>query len=200
DYGNREDRKLARLKYTIPAMGGIGAFKQKVEEYFGQPLDPPRPVQVHGHDDYMGWREQGDGRWFYGLNIENGRILDNDTMRLKTAIRQICQQLKPGIRLTPSQSILMTDLEPEQRPVLEQILRSHGVPMSEEVSMVRRWSMACPALPTCGLAVTESERVLPGIIDQLEVELQRLGLENERFSLRMTGCPNGCARPYNSDI
>jgi sulfite reductase (ferredoxin) len=200
DFGNREDRKVARLKYTIAHMGGIGSFKAKVEEYYGQPLEAPRPIRVSGHDDCVGWHEQGDGLLFYGLNVENGRIKDEGPLQLKTALRVICRELQPLIRLTPHQSILFGDLRPDQRQVLEQILRRHGVPLSEEISTVRRWSMACPALPTCGLAITESERVLPGIIDRLEPKLRELGLEHERFTIRMTGCPNGCARPYNSDI
>jgi sulfite reductase (ferredoxin) len=108
--------------------------------------------------------------------------------------------LRPEIRLTPHQSVIFADIAPEDRGALEHLLRTHGVPLSEEISTVRRWSMACPALPTCGLSITESERVLPGIIDQLEVELAALGLQDERFTVRMTGCPNGCARPYNADI
>jgi sulfite reductase (ferredoxin) len=148
----------------------------------------------------MGWHEQGDGLWFYGLNVENGRIKDTDTMRLKTALREICSTMRPPLRLTPHQSILFCDIAPEDRSRLEEILRRHGVPLSEDYTTVRRWAMACPALPTCGLAVAESERVMPSMIDQLEVELKKLGLENEVFTTRMTGCPNGCARPYNSDI
>ncbi len=148
----------------------------------------------------MGWHEQGDGRWFYGLNVENGRIKDTDTMQLKTALREICTTFRPPLRLTPHQSIIFCDIAPEDRGALEEILRRHSVPLTEDYTAVRRWSMACPALPTCGLAVAESERVMPSIIDQLEVELEKLGLENEVFTTRMTGCPNGCARPYNSDI
>jgi sulfite reductase (ferredoxin) len=200
DFGNRADRKVARLKYTIRDLGGIPGFKQKVEEYYGAPLDPPRPVVVTDLDDGMGWHEQGDGKWFYGLNIENGRILDNESMQLKTALREICTTIRPEIRLTPHQSIIFAELDAADRPRLEEILRRHHVPMTEEISTVRRWSMACPALPTCGLAITESERALPDIITHLETELARLGLAEERFTVRMTGCPNGCARPYNSDI
>lgn len=200
DFGNRADRKVARLKYTIDEMGGIAAFKAKVEEYYGQTLPAPRPISVFGFNDGMGWDDQGDGKWFYGLNVENGRIKDTSTMKLKTALREICTTLCPGIRLTPHQSILFTDIEEYDRDRLESILRRYGVPLTEEISTVRRWSMACPALPTCGLSITESERALPGIIDQLEVELERLGLSSERFTVRMTGCPNGCARPYNSDV
>src|SRR5262245_1398345 len=200
DFGNREDRKLARLKYVI-ANWGIEKFKAKVEEYFGGPLaDFRKDDDVYGFNDHMGWDEQGDGRWFYGLNIENGRIKDTSDMRLKTAIREVCRTLKPSIRLTSHQSLIFGDIQPQDRLRLESILRSHGVKLTEEISTVRRWSMACVAWPTCGLSITESERALPGIIDQVEAELARLGLANEKFTIRMTGCPNGCARPYNCDI
>jgi sulfite reductase (ferredoxin) len=199
DYGNRSDRKVARLKYLIHDRG-LEWFKAKVEEYVGYKLPEPHPDDVWGFDDHMGWHEQGDGRWFYGLNIENGRIKDEGDLRLKTALREICHRYRPGIRLTSHQSLLFTDIAPENRGELENILRSHGVKLTHEVSNVRRWSMACVAWPTCGLSITESERALPGMIDQIEVELARLGLSRETFTIRMTGCPNGCARPYNSDI
>jgi sulfite reductase (ferredoxin) len=199
DFGNRSDRKVARMKYLIHDWG-LDRFRRKVEEYFGDSLAPTCPVHVHGFNDGMGWHEQGDGLWFYGLNIENGRIKDTPTMQLKSALREICQTLRPPLRLTPHQSIIFCDIRPEDRNHLIEILQHQHVPITEDYTTVRRWSMACPALPTCGLAVSESERVMPGIIDELEVELEKLGLENEVFTTRMTGCPNGCARPYNSDI
>ncbi len=200
DFGNREDRKLARLKYVI-ANWGVPAFKAKVEEYYGGPLADFRPEHdVKEHNDHIGWAEQRDGRWFYGLNVENGRIKDTSDMQLKTALRQACTELNPTIRLTAHQSLIFGNIEPQNRSRLESILRSHGVKLSEEISTVRRWSMACVAWPTCGLSITESERALPGIIDQVEAELARLGLADERFTVRMTGCPNGCARPYNCDV
>jgi sulfite reductase (ferredoxin) len=187
------------MKYLISDWG-LDRFRDKVEEYFGDSLAPLKPVHVHGIDDGMGWHEQGDGLWFYGLNVENGRIKDTPEMRLKTALREICTTFRSPLRLTPHQSIIFCDIKPEDRGKLESILRRHKVPLTEDYTTVRRWSMACPALPTCGLAVAESERVMPEIIDQLEVELEKLGLQNEVFTTRMTGCPNGCARPYNSDI
>lgn len=199
DFGNRADRKVARLKYLIHNWG-LPKFKAKVEEYYGRPLADPHPDDVQAFDDHIGWHEQGDGKVFYGLNVENGRIHDEEGLLLKTALRKICTTLRPGIRLTPHQSILFTDLDTADRPALESILREHGVKLHDEISEVRRWSMACVAWPTCGLAITESERALPGIVDQLEIELAKLGLSRERFTLRMTGCPNGCARPYNCDI
>jgi len=199
DYGNRADRKVARLKYLI-ANWGLERFKAKVEEYYGQPLADPHPEDVWGFDDHIGWCEQGDGRWYYGLNVENGRIKDEGDFRLKSALRAICERFAFPLRLTAHQSILFCDVADHQRSEIESLLTQHGVPLSRDISQVRRWSMACPALPTCGLAVTESERALPSMIDQLEAELSRLGLNSEEFTLRMTGCPNGCARPYNSDI
>ena len=199
DYGNREDRKQARLKYVV-ANWGVEKFKAKVEEYYGGPLADPNPADVQEIKDHMGWDEQGDGLWFYGLNVENGRIKDTPQIQLKTAIREVCQTLNPGIRTTAHQSLIFTNIKPEDKATLEAILRKHNVPLTEDISTVRRWSMACVAWPTCGLSITESERALPGMIDQMEVELARLGLSNERFTVRSTGCPNGCARPYNSDI
>jgi sulfite reductase (ferredoxin) len=199
DFGNRSDRKVARMKYLIHEWG-LARFRSKVEEYFGDKLAPLRPVYVHGFNDGMGWHEQGDGRWFYGLNVENGRIKDTNRMHLKSALREICTRFRFPLRLTPHQSIIFCDIRPEQRQELVDVLRRHNVPLTEDYTNVRRWSMACPALPTCGMAVSESERVMPEIIDQLEEELEKLGLEDEVFTTRMTGCPNGCARPYNSDI
>jgi sulfite reductase (ferredoxin) len=199
DFGNRSDRKVARLKYLI-ADWGLERFKATVEQYYGAALPDPHPEDVWGFDDHIGWNAQGDGRWFYGLNVENGRICDRRGFRLKSALRAICGELAPGIRLTSHQSMLFTDIAIDQRDRLEAILVEHDVPLSESISPVRRWSMACVGLPTCGLSITDSERVLPSMIDQLEVELARLGLSSDAFTLRMTGCPNGCARPYNSDI
>jgi sulfite reductase (ferredoxin) len=199
DFGNRADRKVARLKYLVHNWG-VERFKQKVEEYYGGPLAPPRPVVVTELNDGLGWHAQGDGKWFYGLNVENGRIKDEGPLRLKTALREVCRTLAPPLRLTPHQSILFCDLKDSDRPRLIEILRRNGVPLSEDISSVRRWSMACPALPTCGLAITESERIMPSMIDQLENVVEELGLAGEVFTTRMTGCPNGCARPYNSDI
>jgi len=199
DFGNRSDRKRARVKYLL-ADWGLERFKAKVEEYYGRPLPGPHPQDVCGVDDHLGWHEQGDGRWFYGLNVENGRIVDRDGFQLKTALREVCRTVRAGIGLTPQQSILFCDVRPEDRAGLEAILRRHGVKLLDEISTVRRWSMACVALPTCPLAITESERVFPGLIGQLETDLDRLGLAGERFTVRMIGCPNGCARPYNADI
>ncbi len=199
DFGNRSDRKIARLKYLI-ADWGIDAFREKVAEYLGRPLNVGQPPRITSFCDHLGWTDQGDGRWCYGLNVENGRIRDGADMQLKSALREIGTTLAPNIRLTSHQSILFADVESDERAALEEILQKHKVPLSEQISTVRRWSMACVAWPTCGLSITEAERALPGLVDRLEVELQKLGLDQQEFTLRMTGCPNGCARPYNADV
>lgn len=199
DFGNRSDRKTARLKYTMRNMG-LDRFKIKVEEYLGRDLQDPRPVEVVDYNDSLGWHEQGDGRWFYGLFVENGRVKDTEQMQLMSALREVCTSIHPTIRLTPHQNIMFCDLSDDDRERLEGALVHHGVTLTDDVSTSRRWSMACPALPMCGLAVTESERMLPSIMDKMEHELQAIGLGDEVFTTRMTGCPNGCARPYNSDI
>jgi sulfite reductase (ferredoxin) len=199
DFGNRSDRKRARLKYIIHDWG-LPAFRAKVEEYLGHPLADPRPVTVADVDDHLGWHPQGDGKLFLGIPVENGRIKDAGDLRLASGLRAFFTRYGMRGRLTCQQSILLIDLEPAWRPEIEALLQEYGIASLEQVSTVRRWSMACPAFPTCGLAVTEAERALPTIMDQLEAELARLGLEDERFTVRMTGCPNGCARPYNADI
>ena len=151
-------------------------------------------------DDHLGWHAQGDGKRFLGIPVENGRIKDEGDFRLASGLRAFFKRFGTPARLTCQQSILLIDLEPAWRPEIEALLEEYGIARAENVSTVRRWSMACPAFPTCGLAVTEAERALPAIMDQLEAELSRLGLDDERFTVRMTGCPNGCARPYNSDV
>jgi len=199
DFGNRCDRKTARLKYLIHRWG-IDAFRDKVVEYLGTALQPARPVEVHATCNHLGWHEQEGDRWYYGLNIENGRILDRPGMALKSALREVCRRLDPGIHLTAYQKLLFTNIKPGDRGLLESILAEHSVVMTEQTSMVRRWAMACVAWPTCGLAITESERALPGVLDELERVLARFDLGQEEFTVRMTGCPNGCVRPYNADI
>lgn len=199
DNGNRTDRKVARMKYLI-ADWGIEKFRTEVEKYFGEPLPDCTADDVHGFDDHMGWQDQGDGKWSYGLNIENGRLYDSKAIQLKAALRVICRDFKTEIRMTGHQSVIFTDIDESDKEKLIGMITQHGAPTTEETSTVRRWSMSCVALPTCGLAITESERRLPSIIDGLEQPLAKLGLDKERFTIRMTGCPNGCARPYNADL
>ena len=200
DFGNRAERNQARMKYLVHDWG-LSRFKAKVEEYLGgRTLADTHPADIHGYDDHLGWHPQGDGKFYFGVNVENGRIKDDGSLRLKTGLRCLFERFRMPARLTPQQSLLLCDLELEWRDEILALLREHGIRTHEEISNVRRFAMACPALPTCGLAITESERVMPSVVDELEVELAKLGLDTEQFTIRMTGCPNGCARPYTSDI
>lgn len=199
DHGNREDRQTARLKYLI-AGWGLDRFKATVEGYYGQSLPEPHPTDVTGVEDHMGWHEQGDGRWYLGINVENGRIKDEGDLRLKTGLRAVVERYRMPTRMTPLQGIILCDIESGQRSEIDRMLSEHGVRPAEELSLVRRYSMACPAFPTCGLSLAESERVMPQVIDSLEQEVARLQLDSEKIAVHMTGCPNGCARPYTPDI
>ena len=199
DFGNRSDRKRARLKYLIHDWG-LPAFRAKVEEYLGRRLLDPKPVVVTDVDDHLGWREQGDGKLFLGIPVENGRLKDDGSLRLFSGLRVFFEKYRVPARLTCQQSMILADLDPAWRDEINAWLEEYGIATIERISTVRRWSMACPALPTCGLAVTEAERALPSVLDELEAALDHLGLSQERLTVRMTGCPNGCARPYNADI
>jgi len=199
DYGDRQNRKHARMKYVVEERG-IVWFRAEVERRLGYSLQDPRSISWHSADDHLGWHPQGDGRWFLGLYIENGRVKDDETLRLRSGLRHAIEQFRPGIRLTPQQNILFTDLSEEQRGPLTTLLTGYGIPTDPAAIGTRRFAMACPALPTCGLALAEAERVLPAVIRQIEADLCALGLVNEPISVRMTGCPNGCARPYMGDI
>src|SRR5437660_5305660 len=199
DYGDRHDRRHARLKY-LPDDRGLDWLRGQVEQRLGRPLLPPAPVGVSDVHDHLAWHDQGGGRSFYGLFVENGRILDTEDVQLRTAVRRIVQLFGAGVHFTPQQNVLLTGIPDGRRAALEAVLGHHGVRSTGGISTVRRWSMACPALPTCGLALAEAGRALPGVIDELERELERLGLADRRPTARITGCPNGCARPYTADL
>ncbi|HIK25871.1 MAG: sulfite reductase, ferredoxin dependent [Thermosynechococcus sp. Uc] len=199
DYGDRYNRRHARLKYLIHDWG-VEKFKAKVEEYFGKPLQPFRPLPPWRYEDFLGWHPQGDGKFFYGLAIANGRILDKGNFRLKSALRKIVADFNIPLRVTPHQNLLLCDVSVDQQDAIQYILAQHGVRDVSAIDPLERYSMACPALPTCGLAITESERAMPGVLERIRCLMDRLGLQNEHFVIRMTGCPNGCARPYLAEL
>jgi sulfite reductase (ferredoxin) len=200
DHGNRADRRRARLKYVMYDWG-LEKFRQVFyRDYFPHAPQPPRDVPITGVDLHHGWHGMGQDRWFLGLSVENGRIKDEGALRLRSGLRAIVARYQPEVRLTPQQDILLCGIATADRPGVESLLNEYGIPRPDTVSLAQRWSMACPAIPTCGLAITESERALPGVIDQLERVLADLGLSDEPISVRMTGCPNGCARPYQSEV
>ena len=199
DNGDRTDRRHARLKYLI-ADRGLDWFRAAVERESGVRLGAWRALPAWRFEDYLGWHEQGDGRFFLGISIENGRIKDTPDVRLKTALREIVDAHRTDLILTPNQNVLIVGIAPAARAAIGEVLQRNGVPALETISLLERRSMACPALPTCGLALAEAERALPSILERLEEELRRAGLGDEPISVRMTGCPNGCARPYMGEI
>ncbi|GJD06752.1 Sulfite reductase [ferredoxin] [Galdieria sulphuraria] len=200
DYGNRESRMLSRMKYLVHNMG-IDAFRELVESYFGERIEPWRPLVLWKHEDYLGWFEQGNGKLFLGVPILNGRIKNDASMRLKTALRVLVDTF-PEVRLnvTPEQNLLVKEIEPSTKEQITNILKEHGVPLVEDISVIFRDSMACPAFPLCPLAVTESERVMPNIVKRIETLFHHCGLSKVPLIIRMTGCPNGCARPYTAEL
>ena len=199
DHGNRSDRRHARLKYLLAEWGTL-RFRQEFQRRASFTLGPAVELPPLPFHDHLGRHRQGDGRWFYGVFVQSGRIVDTGGHRLKSALHDIVTRLRPGIRLTGQQNLLLTDLDPRGLDLVERVLEAHGVALPARLSAARRFSMACPALPTCGLAVAESERAVPAILDRFEAELEGLGLRDVPLTIRMTGCPNGCARPYTADI
>jgi sulfite reductase (ferredoxin) len=150
--------------------------------------------------DHLGWHEQGDGKLYLGIPVASGRITDDGQSRIRTALREIVQRFRCDPILTPSQDIILSEIRPEDRGAIEAVLRAHGARLASDMLPAERWALACPALPSCGLALTEAERVRDDIVAAIETRLERYGLAHERLSIRITGCPNGCARPYTGDI
>ncbi|MBG1240376.1 sulfite reductase, ferredoxin dependent [Nostoc sp. NZL] len=200
DYGDRTDRRHARLKYLINDWG-LDKFRAQVEEYFGKSIEAFKPLPEFKYYDFLGWNEQGDGKLFLGISIDNGRIKDEGSFQLKTALREIVEQFNLSIRLTANHNLIFYDIEPDSKQAIQDILSRHGVGDDpSKIEPLVRYAMACPALPTCGLAITESERAIPGILERVRALLDKVGLQNEHFVVRMTGCPNGCARPYLAEL
>jgi sulfite reductase (ferredoxin) len=199
DHGNRDVRANARMKYLVHTLG-IDNFRKLVESYHGKPIQPWRPIKDWKYNDWMGWWEQGDGTLFYGQHIENGRVKDEGDFRLKTALRVIVDKYNLRMVMSPTQSILFRDIDPKDKSGIEAILREHGIKPIEEVDPLNRLAMACPALPLCGLAQTEAERKMPDYLAEVRGLLGKMNLNDEEIMIRMTGCPNGCARPYMAEL
>lgn len=199
DFGDRTNRKHARLKYTIEDRG-LGWFKSEVEKRAGVTFEPARPYQFTTIQDPHGWHKCVDGTWFYGLHILSGRIKDVAGWPMKTALREIAQVHTGDFRLTPSQNLTISGVSDGEKPVVEAILARYGLTKENERTGLRLNSLSCVALPTCGLALAESERALPDILARFETVIEEAGLRHDAISLRVTGCPNGCARPFLAEI
>lgn len=199
DFGDRGDRKHARLKYVL-ADRGAAWFREELERRVGFKLEEPRPFKFTSQRDPFGWHQQADGHLFLGLFMETGRITDRPHWRMKSALRAVVEQYQPEVRLTPANNVILVNLRPGDKAAITQVFAAHGVDVEKQGSVLRRSSMACVSLPTCGLGLAESERYLPDFVTRLETALAAAGLANEEINIRMTGCPNGCARPYLAEI
>lgn len=195
DYGRRDDRRQARLKYLVHSWG-IDKFRSVTEQYLGKKFEAFKPLPKWEFMDYLGWHEQGDGKLFYGIFVQNGRIKGE----AKKALRKVIERYEIPVVLTPNQNIILSEVDPSWKADIEASLKAAGLKGADEIDSIDRLSMACPALPLCGLAVTEAERTLPDINRRIRSLMDRVGLPKDAVHVRMTGCPNGCARPYMAEI
>jgi len=200
DYGNRSDRKLARLKYTVDRVG-VDWFREELERRVGFKLQVPRPFRFTERSDRFGWRQDHSGNWHYTAFVENGRVLDDERMALKTALLEVAETGAAEFRFTGNQGLILAHIRPAMKKTVHRILEKYNViNVTEEATVIRKNSMACVALPTCPLALAEGQRYLPRLISKIEPLLAKHGLQNENIITRMTGCPNGCGRSRVSEI
>lgn len=200
DFGNRSDRKKARLKYTIDHYG-VDFFKKEVEKRTGFDFEPARPFIFDKRTDYYGWQQNHEGLWYYTIFIENGRVLDDEKLLLKSALLDIARTGKANFRFTSNQNLILSDIKQEDKKEIESLLIKYGIiDHVNNASAIRKHALACVALNTCPLALAEAQRYMPELISKIEPLLQKYNLEKEEITIRMTGCPNGCARSANSEI
>ena len=196
DNGNRSDRKQARFKYVVEKLG-VNKIREDLEKRLGYKLEKPQDIEITETQNHLGWHEQNTpGLWYVGIFVENGRIKDTDKSQMKTGLLEIVKKFRTGIRLTPIQDIILTNIPEHMIDEVKSEFAKYGIKTDKEYSVLRLNSMACPALPTCGLALAESERFLPYLIDELE----KRGYSNEAITIRMSGCPNACSRPPVAEI
>ncbi len=200
DYGNRADRKLARLKYTIDRIG-VPGFKEELEKRIGFKLEEAKPYQFTERKDHYGWQQNYEGRWNYTLFVENGRVLDSDELPMKTGLLEVAKLGKSNFRFTGNQNVIIADVDATDKPAVEDILNEFGlIRHTEKAGRIRKNSMACVAFNTCPLALAEAQRYLPSLISKIEPIVEKYGLGDEEITLRMTGCPNGCGRSPAAEI
>jgi sulfite reductase (NADPH) hemoprotein beta-component len=199
DYGDRTDRKHARLKYTIQDRG-VEWFLAEVNKYLGYDLEPVRDFKFEDNGDRFGWVEDEFGNFHYTLFVQGGRVLDLETYPMRTGLREIAKVHDGDFRLTANQNLIIANISAKKRAEIEALLEKYGMAASHIQSALRLSSIACVALPTCALALAEAERYLPDVITGLEEQLEEVGLRHDAITIRMTGCPNGCGRPFISEI
>lgn len=200
DFGNRSDRKLARLKYTVDNMG-LTAFRQELEKRCGFSLEEPKQYSFTERRDHFGWEQSSDGKWHYTLFVENGRVFDSETVAMKTALLNIAETGKANFRFTANQNLIVSDIEPGDKAIIESLLIQFKlIEHTENASQLRKLSVACVAFNTCPLALAEAQRYLPSLVSKIEILLEKYQLLGEEIHLRMTGCPNGCGRSPLAEI
>ncbi len=200
DFGNRSDRKLARLKYTVDRMG-VDNFKKELEQRIGFALEPARPFSFDKRSDYYGWQQGENDLWYYTVFVENGRVLDDENLALKTALLEVAKTGKSNFLFTANQNLIISDVNENDKAAVHAILQKFKIiEHTEAASAIRKNAIACVALPTCPLALAEAQRYMPLLISKIEPLLNRHALGDEDIIIRMTGCPNGCARPYAAEI
>ncbi|MEC0230173.1 assimilatory sulfite reductase (NADPH) hemoprotein subunit [Paenibacillus alba] len=199
DYGDRSVRKHARFKYTIDDRG-IDWFIGELTARLGWKLEAARPYHFDNNGDRYGWVKGSNGKWHYNLFIQNGRVKDEDNFYLMTGLREIAKIHTGDFRLTANQNLIIGNVSSQKKKKIEELINEYGLTDGQHYSALRRSSMACVAFPTCGLAMAESERYLPTLIDKIEPMLEEAGLRDKEIVIRMTGCPNGCARPMLAEI
>lgn len=200
DYGNRSDRKLARLKYTVDKYG-VDWYRQELEKRTGFPLEAARPYTFTDRKDYYGWQQNHKALWYYTPFVESGRVTDDENSALKTALLEIAATGKANFRFTGNQNLILSDIHKKDKALINGILEKYKIiQQTEAASAIRKNSIACVALPTCPLALAEAQRYLPSLIGRIEGLLASHELSREEIIIRMTGCPNGCGRPYAAEI
>ena len=200
DFGNRSDRKLARLKYTVDKMG-VENYKEEVEKRIGFKFQDAKPYSFTERKDYYGWYQNSESKWYYTVFVENGRILDDEKLALKSAMLEVAKTCKANFRFTTNQNVIISDIAPEDKDTVDEILNKFKiVEHTNGASVIRKNAMACVALPTCPLALAEAQRYMPSLLTKIESLLEKNNLNNEEIIIRMTGCPNGCARSYIAEI
>ncbi|NTU50262.1 MAG: NADPH-dependent assimilatory sulfite reductase hemoprotein subunit [Desulfobulbaceae bacterium] len=199
DFSDRSNRKHARLKYLLAERGATW-FREELERQLGFRLEEAKPLKFERQGDLFGWHQQADGRLFLGLFVENGRIRDTNRVQLKTALRQVVQKYEPEMRFTPASNLILANIVPSKQEKMTKLFVKHGIAIDQQGTALRRAAIACVALPTCDMAIAEAERYLPDLIARIDGLLSEVGLADQEIIIRMTGCPNGCTRPYMAEI
>lgn len=199
DWGNRDVRKRARMKYTVEVYG-VDKIRAEVEKRLGYKLEDAKSFKFNKRGDIYGWHKGDDGKHHLGLYISNGRVLDTKTLKMKECLREVAKIHKGKFILTNNQNLIIASVAGEDKPAIDKLIKDYGLDMYDSSTGLRLNSMACVSLPTCGLALAESERYLPDLITEIDDIITANGLEQDEIVIRMTGCPNGCARPYLAEI